>query len=316
MISFFFIGWFCFALNLFGSTLETIVADAIEESKQTNAESLDSIAICNGRLTLTTSTPVTTSDVTAATTIYFTPFHGAKISLYSGTQWNLLSFSETSVAVPATTTTPFDIFAYSNSGTLALEALSWTNDTTRATALATQNGVYVKSGATTRRYIGTARTTSVSGQTEDSTSKRFLWNACNRVTKWMKAVDTTDTWNYTTATWRQARATSTNQVEFVIGLKEEPIQSTVAGYNYRTAGNGYHSLGVGLDSTSTNSAFPMGANNFSEGFQNQVNYFGFPNVGYHYLAWLEIAQAQNTNTFTGDSGLTYLQGGMIANGNF
>ena len=138
--------------------------------------------IVNGRITLSTGVPVTTSDVTAATTIYFTPYQGNNISLYDGSAiWNVISFTELSIAVPATTATMYDVFCYNNSGAATLEVLAWTNDTTRATALVLQNGVYVKSGATTRRYLGSFRTTGVSGQTEDSVANRFVWNYYNRV---------------------------------------------------------------------------------------------------------------------------------------
>lgn len=44
-------------------------------------------SICQGRLTLTSGTPVTTSDVTAATTIYFTPYKGNRIALCGGTNF-------------------------------------------------------------------------------------------------------------------------------------------------------------------------------------------------------------------------------------
>ena len=102
---------------------------------------LDLPAICNGRLTLTSGSPIITSGVTAATTVYFTPYKGAKISLYDGARWKLYAFSEKSVAVPSTTNTPFDIFAYDGGGAVTLETANWTNDTTRATALTLQDGV-------------------------------------------------------------------------------------------------------------------------------------------------------------------------------
>ncbi len=50
-----------------------------------------------------------------------------------------------------------------SSGTPTLEALVWTNDTTRATALVRQDGVWSKTGALTRRYLGTVR---VDGESE------------------------------------------------------------------------------------------------------------------------------------------------------
>lgn len=134
-----------------------------------------------------------------------------EISLYATSKWNVLTFAETSVSVPATTTTPFDIYAYNNTGTVALETVNWTNDTTRATALTTQDGVYMN-GDTTRRYLGTARTTGASAKTEDSVQKRFLWNECNRVARKLLAQSNSDTWNYTSASWRAANNSTTTGV--------------------------------------------------------------------------------------------------------
>lgn len=59
---------------------------------------------CDGRLTLLSGTPVPTTDQLAKTTIYFAPFRGNRIALYDGSSsWNLRTFAELSVAVPATT---------------------------------------------------------------------------------------------------------------------------------------------------------------------------------------------------------------------
>jgi hypothetical protein len=162
------------------------------------------------RLTLTTAVPVTTTDVTAATTIYFSPYKGSRIALYDGTNWNMRSSAEFSIAVPATTSQMYDIFCYDNAGTPTLELLAWTNDTTRATALVTQNGVLCKTGVLTRRYVGSFRTTTVSGQTEDSLVKRYVWNYYNRLRRSMQRNDSTNTWNYTTNTVRQANGSAAN----------------------------------------------------------------------------------------------------------
>ena len=79
---------------------------------------LDLPAICAGRLTLTSGTPVTTSDVTAATTVYWTPYNGSKVSLYDGTRWKLYAFTERSLSIPSSVYRIYDIFLYDNSGTL------------------------------------------------------------------------------------------------------------------------------------------------------------------------------------------------------
>ena len=140
------------------------------------------ISLCQGRLTLESGVAVSTSNQTAKTTLYFTPYNGNQIALYNGSAWIMRSFTETSLSLSGyTADTNYDIWAYDNAGTLALASTAWTNATTRATALALQNGVYVKSGDATRRYLGTIRTTATAGQSEDSASKRFVWNYYNRI---------------------------------------------------------------------------------------------------------------------------------------
>jgi hypothetical protein len=53
----------------------------------------------------------------------------------------------------------YDVFLYDSGGTPTLEILAWTGNTTRATALTTQDGVLVKSGDASRRSLGTVRPT-------------------------------------------------------------------------------------------------------------------------------------------------------------
>lgn len=267
-----------------------------------------------GRLTLTSATPVTTSDVTAATTVYYTPAGGCNtIFLYDGTAWSEYAFAEISIAVPATTNTNYDVFAYDNAGAVALELTAWTNDTTRATALAFQNGVYVKTGALTRRYLGTFRTTGVSGQTEDSFAKRFLWNYYNRAPRVMRRVESTDTWTYTAAAWRQANAAAANQLEFVLGVAGEAVETQVVGAAYHSAGGVYVSVGIGYDSTSATATGLIGMQFILDniGFrQLWAALKHYPAVGFHYYAWLEYAAAAGTTTFAGDNGTTILQTGI------
>ena len=260
-----------------------------------------------GRLTLTTATPVTTADVTAATTIYFTPYKGNKVALYDGTsKWKVYGISELSIAVPATTNQMYDVFVYDNSGTPTLELTAWTNDTTRATALTTQNGVLVKTGATTRRYVGSFRTTGVSGQTEDSNAKRYVWNYHNRVFRRMYVRDTTDSWTYSTAAWRQANNSAANQIDFVIGVLEDPVTATLT-VSATTSGTARNvSAGLKLDAvngedfTSGDGVFyPSTAR--SDGYATiTATYSKYVAVGRHYLAWTEYGFGVDTQTWYGD----------------
>ncbi len=275
------------------------------------------ITACQGRLTLTTVTPVTTADVTAATTLYFTPFRGNVIALYDGSSaWSLIEFSEISIAIPATTSQMYDVWVYNSSGTATLELLAWTNDTTRATALTTQDGVYVKTGATTRRYVGSVRTTTVSGQTEDSESKRYVWNYYNRCCRHMKKVDTTDTWTYSTASFRQANAAATNQLDFVIGVSEDAVNAVVyANAVSSTASIRAVASGIGLDSTTVNTADLWDTGLVSNGLRGYAKaFYNRPiAVGRHTLVWLEQGAGADTQTWSGDQGAVTQMGitGMI-----
>lgn len=274
-------------------------------------------ATCNGRLTLTSGTAVTTTDVTSATTIYFTPYKGAQIGLYNGSSWDVISFSETSIALGTLTSGKnYDVFAYNNSGTLALEFSSaWTSDTARADALALQDGIYCKSGTLTRRYLGTFRTTSTT-TTEDSKGgtttqvggKRFLWNCYNRVARSASVIDTTDSWTYTTTTIRQANGASGNKVEMVRGLAEDEISARLSALVTATA---VAVVGIGLDSTSAFSGVAGGGYGTASGaaFSISAHYAGSPGIGYHYVAWLERGAA--SGSFSGDNG-GIMQSGLIA----
>lgn len=256
---------------------------------------------CDGRLTLTTAVPVTTADVTAATTVYFTPFRGNRLALYDGANWVPYTFAEISASLSGLTAdTNYDVFAYDNSGTLTLELLAWTNATTRATALALQDGVYCKSGTLTKRYVGMIRTTVTTGQCEDSLLRRYVWNAYNRLPRVMRAIDATDNWTYATSAWRQANGATANKVEYVQGLSEEPLWAVAVAQLAATTAAG--SMGVGVDSTSADSAqLNTEGGNHAGSLTVYARYDGWPGIGYHYLAWLEYRRT-GTVTIQGDGG--------------
>lgn len=171
----------------------------------------------DGRLTLESGVPLSASDQTAKTTVYYTPSIGDQLALYDGVSaWSILTFTELSIAVPATTDTVYDVFVYNNTGTPTLELTAWTNTTTRATALVRQNGVLVKSGATTRRYLGSFSTTGSSGQTEDSAQKRLVWNYYNRRRRFLYKTDGTSH-GYNNGTIRAWNNDAAQFIQFVTG---------------------------------------------------------------------------------------------------
>lgn len=269
-----------------------------------------------GRLTLTTGVPVTTTDVTAASTLYYTPYVSNQIALYSGTAWSLYTFTERSLALSGLTSgRPYDVFLYDNAGTLTLELTAWTNDTTRATALVYQDGVLVRSGATTRRYVGTIYTTGTNS-TADSEANRFVWNYYNRVNRSMRsATETADTWTYTTATFRQANANTANQLNFVIGFGEDCVNSSVIASAANTTAGVNIGAAIGLNSTTTPATGcvnPLQRTQVASGttyLQTHAQWTGIPAAGRNFLAWLEWSTATGTTTWLGDGGgTTFLAG--------
>lgn len=280
----------------------------------TDASILCDNAICDFRLTLTSGTAVTTGDVTGAGTLYCAPYKGNRIALYDGASWNVRTSAEFSLALTLTSGKPYDIFCYDNAGVPALEALVWTNDTTRATALTTQNGVLAKTGVTTRRYLGTIYA-SGSNTTEDSVAKRYVWNYYHRVRRPMRVVEATATWAYQTNTYRQARATATNQLDYVQGVSEDQLAAavTVSVSSDQTIGLVRMSVGIGVDSTSANSAQLM-SNGLNAGanmaYEVRAAYAGFPGVGRHTLVWLEKSSAAGTTTWNGTASDAAVQSGI------
>ncbi len=142
-----------------------------------------------GRLTFTTGVPWTTSDVTGATTIYYTPAVHNGLRLWDGTRWVVKSISELSLALGTVVSgRPYDVFVYDSGSGPTLELLAWTNTTTRATGVSLQDGVYCKTGDKLRLYLGTFIATSTT--TAADTAANPLYNMYNRRFGEVHAIET------------------------------------------------------------------------------------------------------------------------------
>ena len=267
---------------------------------------------------MTTGVPVTTADVTGATTVRCVPYKGNQIALYNGTNWNVRASAEFSLALGTLISgRPYDVFCYDNAGVPTLEFTAWTNDTTRATALAYQDGVLVKSGALTRRYLGTFYTTSTT-TTEDSKLKRLLFNYYNDVLRDV-AVQYPSNHTYSTAAFRQWGGTNAAQVEVMTGVSEKLIDLTAtAVYGSNAAANAICYTGIGVNSTTVDSAtvnMPAATfaapTNFSSPF---AKYTKIAPLGRNVYAGLQYGAGANTQTWYGASApaQTGMVGGVFA----
>lgn len=350
----------------------------------------------NYRLSLTSNTPVTTSDVSAAGTLYLTPYNGNQIALYNGSTWDLLTTGQISITPTSSLHRLVDVFVYNNSGTAALELNPWdsggqttasitaataaapvvvtsnshglsngnfvfidganntvatdsargingkcwkvanatTNTfelegsdgsslsastsgtfykvpTARTDALAYQNGILVKSGTPTRRYVGTIMTVA-SAQTEDSVSRRLVYNYYNRIPRSVACRDTTSSWTWASPASNTVRCTNRNstagvgRVEVVNGIQEQPATLITSGPINNATNNRNVSIGIGINSCIVNSAENLGPMRFGTNYHitTASGYRSILPLGYVFIQNEDQNNSVNDNTpeWDGDNG--------------
>lgn len=261
---------------------------------------------CSGRLTAFSNTPYPgASTISSASTIYYTPAGGNTIDLYESSQWKKHTFSQISIPVGSLSVDKnYDVFIYDNDNNDIAEAadvVQWTDNSNRATALVRQDGVYVKSGATNRRYVGTFRTNFGTATVPETSARRFIWNYYNRVDLFMAAGLTSDSWTYASTAWRQINNLSGIKCELVVGVSEELVHID----HYAQASGGDAAVGIGIDQTTAQNAEIWDERkNSSSGELEVIGAHKYTPLaaGYHQLYPLEKA-ISGTATFYGvDSG--------------
>lgn len=272
----------------------------------------------SGRLTLETGVPVSTSDQTAKTTVYFTPMDARFTELSQATT------DSTKSPAAVTTDSNYDVFLWMDAGTLrATRGPAWSSATARGTGagtteLATANGVRVNANAITNGpgaqagiYLGTIRSDG-SSQINDSVLLRGVWNMFNRRLRHMAVTDATNSWTYTTAAYRQANASTANQVSLVRGLDEDAVEAHVLAFGDNGGANA-QSVGIGIDSSTVNSAQIRVVRQSTAIGAMQARYVGLPGIGWRDIRWLEFSVAAGTSTWYGDNnGTGSGQSGLVA----
>lgn len=289
---------------------------------ETSAGGSGSPSVAQGRLTLTSATPVLTSTVSAASTIYYALHTGRYVPLYSGSSWVMTDIGgELSQATTDTTKSPaacttnsnYDLFVWSDAGTYrCTRGPAWSSGTSRGTGAGTTEleaiaGIYVNkvditNGPAAQRgtYVGTVRTNgtstvdySLGGTASGGTEAKInVWNAYNRVPVQASVADSTANWTNTLSTWKAANNSSTCRISFVHGLAAEPVNATYANV-ISTGAGGAAKTGINLDSTSaTPNPFQGYINPSITNGQATAIYGAYPGLGFHYLQAME-------NWFTG-----------------
>lgn len=343
-------------IRAFGtSAMQAIALDSAAKLPAVDGSQLTNISVGisapGGRLTLTSGTPVLTSTVAAAATIYYTPYQSQYIPIYNGSVFvatdtggelsNATAQSSTGKAGPAavTTNSNYDLFVWSDSGTIRLtRGPLWTSDTARGsgagtTELTRVKGVLVNANAITNgpganlgTYVGTVRSNGTStidyqlGALASNGTAGIVgvWNMYNRVNVSMFVQDSTDSWNYASATIRAANASSTMRVSFVCGFAEDGISASYKALTVGIAAGRISMIGLGYDSTTAIASGSTSDLSTATTASTQVGMIATfqkaADIGFHYVQALESNPAASTITFYGDNGsATTTQTGLSFN---
>lgn len=303
-------------------------------------------ALFGGRCTLTSNTPVLTSTVTSATTVYYTPAEHNRVTLYNGSDLVLYEFAElTNVTTDAATgnagpaaaaaSSVYDYFVWNNAGTLTLtRGPAWTDATTRSSGLTRQQGVWVNASGITNgpgsqrgTYVCTATTDAGAtinwkyGTIAANGGQAILgiWNTYNRREITTGTIgDSSDSWTPTNTgtSWGPVHANSGVSAVFVRGLQEDSVSANYAASC--AANNNIRVIsGIGLDSTvsfvGTVGWYTDGTTLTNTVIPSRASYEGLVGIGQHQI-WA-IESTNGTSTCNGDAGApTIVQTGLQVRG--
>jgi hypothetical protein len=201
---------------------------------------------CDGRLSINSGNPIVEG---YSDSLYFVPYNGNLISLYNGTTWQTIPFSTTLVKTTSTlfpfgapvdpANRVFDIFAYLNNGSVNFESVVWTSTSQRTTQLNKKDGIYVKSGDDTRRYIGSVMPINYGGyppaggnKFNNTINHRYIYNYYNRIPVLSK-YSLSRTWTCESNVWRQLLNTyigflSSITINILCGIQDDIISPKVS----------------------------------------------------------------------------------------
>lgn len=281
----------------------------------------------DGRLTLTSGTPVMASSVSAATTLFYTPYAGNLIPIYDGTNMVPTVFAELSVATTDTTKNPAaigaskvnDWFVWNDSGTLRLShGPDWTNDTTRSagTALTLVNGLLLNAvaitngpGASRGTYVGTTRSDASSklnfifgaAGTGGVAAQLMVWNAYNRVNVSTKVVDNAAFTASSSTIQMFHNAAGAMYVDFVLGAQTDSVNYSFGSECALVGVSGaFVAVGFGQDSTTTvtgqrDRCSNPTTNTFAMGMKQSDTWL--PPIGRHYVSLNQRSDGANASEF-------------------
>lgn len=318
------------ALTALGAASSASVTSLADDISDIQATLRNIVTVPQGYLTLTTATPVITGDVSAATSVYYTPYVGNLCPIWDGTQYNIHQFSELTLTLDANhlANSIYDVFITLDAGVpIVVTGPVWNTVTAGAgargtgsgtTELERKNGLFTnknsmtaRNGATTytvdaneATYVGSIYMDGSNGQischrTYGQNRKWGVWNCFNKNKIVLKAGDSNVSWLYTTATIRPAQGSTSNKVTAFCGLVEGQVVSRLR--NVVSPDNGGTAqIGVGWNSTTAMSGYASDRDSFGSGKAPlTAEYDVIPNVGINNVTALEVSNGTNATTYYG-----------------
>jgi hypothetical protein len=286
-----------------------------------------------GRLTLTTGTPVMTATTSGQTTVYYTPYIGSVVPVFDGQVFVNTIFTEMSQVTTDATKSPaavgassvYDLFVWLDT-TVSPYVLrctrgpAWSTPTTRGYTLTYQNGILLNTSLITNgpaalrgTYVGTIASNASSqidwiyGTVANPPVAAYfgVWNAYNRIRVTGVTGDTSATWTNNTGAFRAVNGRTTNRTTIVRGLDLDSVDANYASGAVPAASGGFGHCGVGLDATNT-AAQSVGqaynANVAAVGSTVIGKYSGYPGLGVHFFQAVELNTGGACNFYGAISG--------------
>jgi hypothetical protein len=286
-----------------------------------------------GRLTLISSTGVMTTDVSGASTVFYTPFTHDGVPLYDGAKWNAASFGELSQGVTDATKSPapvvanacYDVFVWLDGATLrATRGPAWLSASQRGTGAGSAeiemlNGLWlnrhaVANGPAARRgtYVGTIRSNS-SALIESTLLRRFVWNRYNQVATPMRYRGAGTRLAPAGGPWEPFLNDVNARVEWVMGMDVGRIEARFDVLHF-VSGGGTANAGFDLDGASVGSDADLviGSNsNASILTVASAVFNNFAGPGHHYLTAMTRPGSTNTTFYGSLADLQYGVSGSL-----
>jgi hypothetical protein len=283
-------------------TTSTAVWTAINAATSANV-----VPAPQGRLTLTSGTPVINGDVTAATAVYYTPYVGDDVPIYNGTSFipqSIVSELQLTLTSSHVASNIYDLFIFNNSGVVTLgSGPSWSAGTSGSiTAGSCARGTGVGGAALTRiqgiltnavsmtirygngtvtatvaanqaTYVGSMFMDGTNGQVTcnvswGSSRKYGIWNAYNRVPIILKAGDASGG-SDTSTIFHALLGNTANSLTTLTGLAEEYVALAAVDVIVQT-GSDNETIAIGVNSTSVATGLNSIFNSGASGLKNTI----------------------------------------------